>query len=627
MTDLLFDLGPKSDGNLLFGETATPSIPDRPVTVSATLPALVVNAHVSIAFPVRVAAVLPAATASVRAQYVSNAARPTASLTNSSWQAADVVAPARLQGRYQDAQPHEDGPVVSWHSRTPVRSETKPRWQMVDRLPNGATSRWQGGESRGSRGAGRWQQGLRRATSAGTRWQDGTRTAGTGLKGRWQDGWRDRRNMTAARWQEATRHTEASYTGEIALAAALRKMFGMRYQEAWPPRPGKSDLGGGTVTPGTPCYTPSAHLVFDAAWDGSHNLLFVCDNEDDSGGGEQPGASVVVPVKRVYVQLNSASLVTVTGGVLIPTFSMSLSLDVDSWTWSFSASVPMQAESTVVTTDELAVQATINGTAYRFIVESVSRDRAFGSMPALKLTGRGLSAYLDAPYATEQSFGNTTARTAQQLMADVLTINGVALDWEIEWGLTDWSVPAGVFSHQGTYITALNAIASAAGGYVQPVPSAQKLRVLHRYPEVPWNWSSVTPDFELPSAVTTREGIEWVTKPEYNRVFVSGTGHGVLGQYTRTGTAGDLQAATVTDALITHADAARQRGRVPIAESGKRTNVTLRLPVLSETGIIPPGKWVKYTDNGESRFGITRSVSVDVGLPEVWQTIMVETRT
>jgi hypothetical protein len=210
-------------------------------------------------------------------------------------------------------------------------------------------------------------------------------------------------------------------------------------------------------------------------------------------------------------------------------------------------------------------------------------------------------------------------------MADVRSINGEPMDWAVDWNITDWLVPADVFAHQGSHISALNAIAGAAGAYLQPHASLQSLSVLARYPFAPWDWAAeVTPDFELPADVTTREGIQWVERARYNRVFVSGQQQGVLGQITRAGTAGDLTAPMVTDALITHADAARQRGTAILSATGRQANITLNLPVLPETGIITPGKFVRYTDAGLDKLGLVRSVNVNAGFPDVFQTIGVE---
>jgi hypothetical protein len=178
-------------------------------------------------------------------------------------------------------------------------------------------------------------------------------------------------------------------------------------------------------------------------------------------------------------------------------------------------------------------------------------------------------------------------------------------------------------------MAALNAIAAAAGAYVQPHRTDKALSVLRRYPAKPWEWGDVTPDFELPSDVVQKEGVVWTDKPIYNRVFVRGMKSGILGQATRLGTAGDLEAPMVTDQLITNAIGARQRALPVLADVGRQAAVSLRLPVLAETGIIPPGKFVRYVDAGVTRIGLVRSVSAEVQRAEkkltIWQTIGVET--
>jgi hypothetical protein len=201
----------------------------------------------------------------------------------------------------------------------------------------------------------------------------------------------------------------------------------------------------------------------------------------------------------------------------------------------------------------------------------------------------------------------------------------VPIGWSVEFGLTDWTVPTGVWSHQGSRISAIQRIAAAAGGYIQPHPTDDILRVLPRYPSAPWSWSSVAADYDLPSAAIAVEGIEWVDKTIYDRVFVSGESAGVLGQITRAGTAGSSVAPMVTDSLITSVDVARQRGLSILSDTGAQALVSLRLPVLPETGVIHPGKFVRYVDGADIRKGLVRSVDLTVSYPEVWQTIEVET--
>jgi len=108
-------------------------------------------------------------------------------------------------------------------------------------------------------------------------------------------------------------------------------------------------------------------------------------------------------------------------------------------------------------------------------------------------------------------------------------------------------------------------------------------------------------------------------------VFVSGQEAGVLAQVTRSGTAGDLLAPMVVDALITEAAVARQRGVAVLSDTGRQIEVSLNLPVLAETGIIEPGAFVQYRDGGVDRIGLVRSTQVQAGFPEVWQTLGVQT--
>ena len=428
----------------------------------------------------------------------------------------------------------------------------------------------------------------------------------------------------SALWNRGVAHRlQASNSAGEALRS--NRGWQQRFQNAWVPRTGRT-LVAGPVTPPVrdPCYLPDSKLLFELMWASDTGLVFICERHTTP---LPPRTTVVVPIRRIYMVVNNASLRRVDGNIELPTLSMALGLDVDSWTWSFSATLPAQALANLEpggTGSPLEVEAVINGTAFRALVESIERTREFGTND-LRISGRGKTALLDAPYAPIQSFTNTQARTAQQIMGDVLTINGVSLGWSIDWALADWSIPAGVFNHQGTYIGAINKIAAAAGGYVQPHAVSQTLRVLPRYPTVPWDWGRVVADFQLPVDATSRESLRWLEKPAYNRVFVSGQEVGVLGQVTRAGSAGEVLAPMVVDPLVTSAIAARQRGIAVLADTGGQIEVGLRLPVLPETGIIFPGTFVDYQDGGLSRRGLVRSTQVQAGLPEVWQTLGVQT--
>ncbi|QTD44390.1 hypothetical protein [Ottowia testudinis] len=397
-----------------------------------------------------------------------------------------------------------------------------------------------------------------------------------------------------------------------------------RYQEAMRPPPGICIR----VVPPPPqvqaCYTPSAHLLFDALAPASTHLLFVCERKSVL---PPIGETVWVPIRKVYVVINQVRLYRWPDGIEVPAFNLSLSLDVASWCWGFDAQLPERAQTLLApggSSGPVELLARVNGKEFRLLAEDISRERSFGEA-RIRVSGRGRHAVLAAPYAPVMSFGNADARSARQLMDDVLTLNGISLGWDIDWDLADWNVPAGVFAHQGSWIEALNAIASSAGGYLQPHASDKRFRVRHRFPVAPWKWldaaQPIVPDFVLPVDVVSRESIRWLQKPAYNRVFVSGQERGVLGQVTRAGSAGDVLAPMVVDSLITDAVAARQRGIAILADTGQQVEVSLRMPVLQETGIIEAGAFVQYRDGVIDRLGLVRSTQIEAGFPEVWQTL------
>lgn len=343
--------------------------------------------------------------------------------------------------------------------------------------------------------------------------------------------------------------------------------------------------------------------------------------------GEPPTdehGTVLVPIRSTYIVINEAHLTLAATGEPIQHTGLSLQLDVDSWAWGWSASVPASylAQLRPDGSDGFVeVIATINGEPFRLLVETLTRDRRFGRAD-LRIGGRSRSAWLASPHAPTLTRYNTEARTAQQLLEDALTMNGVSIGWAVDWQITDWLVPAGAWSHQGSYIDAAVRIAEAAGAVIQPHPTAPTLRVRHRYPATPWEWPDATPDIALPEDVVTVEGITWADKPRYDVVYLAGS---IMGHVKRTGTSGGTVAPMVTDPLLTHADATRQRGRAILADTGRQAQIRLALPVLEETGIIQPGTFIQYTEQGVAHRGITRAVDVQCGWPAITQTITVET--
>lgn len=522
------------------------------------------------------------------------------------------------------------GPVplaTSWRPGIPLAAAGASPWGRAAAIASGWRTPWQAAPPLGAAVRAGWGNAGQVSRAIELRWG-----GAAFIGGQWAVGWRAAAGLDAAlclRWQGGLAVHHAPQVAWAAAHVALRPVWARFRQAAvaqrqarlpWQDGAGVYSVGSPwvipvppVVPPVVPCYAPSPAVRFADVLTRLARLLFAC----------RHGALVRVPSRRVYMVVNVTSLTRVAGGVAIPCIGFSLSLDVDSWAWGFSASLPGEALALIQPTEPgeaVELEAMVNGTAFRLIAESMGRERVFGT-EGVRVQGRGKTAVLDAPYSAVQTFSAASALTSQQLLDQAMPSG-----WTANWGLTAWSVPGGVWSHQGTPATAAAAIAAAGGGYLQPHASLQQVSVLPRYPVAPWLWGGLTPDLELPAAVTTREAIEWVQRARYNAVYVAGTtAGGVLGRVKRTGTAGDVVARMVTDPLITHVDAARQRGLPILAETGGMAYVTLRLPVLPATAVIRPGALVRYLDGAVTRLGLVRSTSVDVGPLEVWQSIMVET--
>ncbi len=642
LVNLLFDQPAATDADLVFGAgfvaprddvvvlaslplpvVSIKFIPPARAELLAELPALTVSTLLlRPSVPLDVAgASLPGVVFSGEVRYYSRTQRPTVGQTAHPWQLASQTEDGATHGQ-QDA------------AATPAGWDTF--WRHTLGVPQGIEHRLPpvlaaAPEQRGAR----HQEATRLQDSTWFAHQDATRFAAAqrGLfqnagplrnatRFRHQDGDRTKRAGRVSRWQSAVLVVRGQGS-DFQTARPQLKGWRGRYQEAVPPPPGISRWVVPEPPVPQPCYTPSAYLLFSALAPADSHLLFLCENHITPPPPD--GEPVFVPVRRVYFVINNVTLYRVSDGAPVPVFNLSLSLDASSWAWGFDAVLPAKAEALVAgsATGPVELVASVNGTPFRVLAESISRERIFGDA-SIRISGRGHNAVLAAPYAPMMTFSNTEGRTARQLMDDVLTVNGIPLGWAVDWGLTDWNVPAGAFAQQGSWIEALTAIAGAGGGYLIPHPSAQTIRVRHRYPVAPWEWSTVTPNFVLPVDAVARESLRWLEKPAYNRVFVAGQDVGVLGQVTRAGTAGDVLAPMVVDPLITDAAVARQRGIAVLADTGHQIEVSLRLPVLAETGIIEPGAFVEYQDGSVTRLGLVRSTQVEAGMPEVWQTLGVQ---
>lgn len=341
----------------------------------------------------------------------------------------------------------------------------------------------------------------------------------------------------------------------------------------------------------------------------------------------------VIPVLRVYFVSNTVDVVRLPGREPLPVKSVELGIDADSWAWRFTASLAYEAFELVEPTSAgpVEIEITINGVIWVMLVEGFDVARRFGQS-TLNIRGRSLAAYLAEPYAPRRSFAPDVPFTARQLAEQELTRTGLVTGFTLDWGLPDWLVPPGAFSVESlSPMSVITRIAESVAGVVQAHPYQRQIATRSRYPSLPWEWDSTTADLTLPLAVVKTLNLRWQEKPAFNAAYVAGERMGIVGHITRSGSAGDFVAPMIVDGLITHADAARERGRVILADTGKQAMVTLELPMLESIGLVSPGKLISVGEdlsaNGNAWRGLVRSTQIAAQWSEslsVRQTLEVE---
>jgi hypothetical protein len=252
---------------------------------------------------------------------------------------------------------------------------------------------------------------------------------------------------------------------------------------------------------------------------------------------------------------------------------LSLDHDIDSFFWSGRCSIDPQQNALLDPVDgqPAEVLVKIDGDEWLMIAESRSRKRIFGE-EVIDVVLAGVHALLGERYAAKRSVLPSDATTSLQLANMALHDSGFALDWQ----LPSWLIPANVASiNNRPPVGWLADVAAAAGGVVLPVPGRRAFRVVHRYPYSPWDWGVVPVAAVLDeSAIFT---LSEVTDPHppANAVFVSGRTGGVAVEVVRAGSAGDVWASSVIDALITESVAGRERGRRILCDAGNTQRISI----------------------------------------------------
>lgn len=550
---------------------------------------------------------------------------------------------AGVTARHQVAAPAQVQPVAPWGQPAPADQACASGWQSADRADAAPVAPWDKTDRADTRARTAWQAATPVAQQRGMVYQactplDVLRAIGWQLAAptavnllaphQVADVLHQLRNVSAQQGAPISARAHAPHQVATPAQRAIRARWQVAAQLI---PPGLTVL----VPPGEGGITP--HPV-------SLDLVFACPPYEPGAPLDLvfghvclppvgPGAPLFILPARYFMQAHTLVAHRLPDLAEVPIFDATLSADAGSYAWTFSASAPVSVFNQLAPVSGVPQQLriTLDGIPFAFIVDSLTHDEQFGRRGA-RIAGRSITALLARPFARETQRLNSGPFTAQQLALQALDLTGVGLSW----GLEDWLVPAGAWSHSGTPLAAVQAIVEAAGGYLQSARNAATLQARHPYPTLaggilggPWNWyaSGVTPDVELAPDALVTTAIERSDGPDLNAVYVSGQNQGVSRLVKRTGSAADKLASPVTDPLITANEAARQRGIAILGAAGPKHLVRVSLPVLtgpSQPGVLDVGQLVQINAAQPWR-GRVRSVSVAAAFGrEVRQSVQIE---
>lgn len=617
---LLFTAPADGSGRLVFGyEGDSSAAPGAELGVDGDFPEMDGVTTLVIAYDMAVDGDFPAMEGDVGLQYDSGVFRGTRVGLEFSWQEA-VPVEARLATAWQVSEAHVARLATSWQAAMPLAARVDVLWQETERLQARLATAWQNAEPLSTRLALAWQETIRLESRLATDWQEAVP-----VSTRLDTAWQETLHLSAlmdARWQQAipTRTELRTSFGDGRLVA---RRLDARWQEATWPRSGVS-LPPVIAPPEKElCYDPAtvARLVFSESWDGAGKLLFICLRKD-GGTDPEPGETLVVPLKRVYMAVHEIDAILLPSGERVEINGIVIEASDDNFGWRMTASGGLHLMDQLACINGLPrrVQVTIDGFSWVFAINPPERSRKFGER-RVAISGMSVTSLLGDPFMPAEVWSNTLSLSAQQIVLNALDLTGVALDWGIE----DWVVPANAWSHQGTPLSVVTRIAEAAGAVVRSDRQQPKLYVAPRYPFKPWQWFEKAPQIRMPAQLITMDSLQSLSNGGFDGVHVRGqTGAGVHAFVVRAGTQGAALASDVTDPLITSIEVARMRGESIIGSSVMAYRQVITVPLLSELGLVSQGQLVEVVEPSETWRGVVKGVTVSESMPSIRQAIVLE---
>lgn len=336
--------------------------------------------------------------------------------------------------------------------------------------------------------------------------------------------------------------------------------------------------------------------------------------EYDDGGGLIDGSPVLPPIdfkvpiqpqiRRTYIMQPTLTCHRVSDNRELAITAVRLSRRRGQWAWD--GSIDWCSKGDALLGHNELLRLSINGYEFYLIAEQQQSGTGW-LQEQYSHSCRGASAALSNPWRSPVSYTNT-AQSFGGMLQSLLANTG----WTVELvGVTDFSLPAGVFSvFAKDPIAAVSEAAAQVGAVVIPQDAEQKLKIVPRWPVVPWAMTSATPDIALHDSVIFSCSEAEQLAPLYNTCIARGEQQGISREIARQGLGSTAPAPDFVAPLIVDVQAAIMAGTAAIADSGKTKAVSIELPIMADLPPLEPGQLLGVTYRAELYKATVDSISI-----------------
>ncbi|MGE4260024.1 hypothetical protein [Shewanella sp.] len=278
-----------------------------------------------------------------------------------------------------------------------------------------------------------------------------------------------------------------------------------------------------------------------------------------------------------------------------------------------TANIEFSSKGDAILASNQLLRININGYDFYVISEQPSKREAWNS-GSYSSSGRSKAAELLMPWRSAVSYSNSAARSFAGVLSDLLENTGwtVALQ-----GITDFIIPAGVATiSDKTPLESAAEFAGMVGCFLAPDDENNVINVLPRWPTVPWQMDSATPDVIIHDAVIIDYSSNETISQQCNAAWVRGEQQGVDAKVTLNGTAGNVPTDDIANALIVDIQAARIAGTSAIADTGNKQQIAVTMPIMADLPPLKKGQLIGVTWRGETYRALCDSIGITASVDD-----------